>query len=85
VESSTRPSENGDDTSEDSISDIDTDTDDDDDDDDEIDLHHDGSPASRPLTADEARQLQKEWIKKYDPGSDSDEELSKYDNVRRYR
>ena len=88
LESSTKASENGDDTSEDSISDIDTDSDDeddDDDDDDDLDLddHGDG-PASRPLTADEARQLQKEWIKKYAPGSDSEEE-SKYDNVRRHR
>lgn len=44
------------DTSEDSISDLDTDTDDDDEED-EI--------GSRPLTADEARQLRREWIKKY--------------------
>lgn len=78
AESSTKASENGEDTSEDSISDIDTDSYDEDDE--NLDL----GPTSRPLTADETRQLQKEWIKKYDPGSDSEEE-SKYDNVRRQR
>ncbi len=46
------------DTSEDSISDLETDSDLENDQDD---------PGSRPLTADETRQLQKEWIKKYHP------------------
>ena len=46
-------------------------------------------PDSRPLTADETRRLQREWIKKYDPGSsdedEEEEEVSQYDNVRRAR
>ncbi len=67
------------DTSDDSISDLDTDTDSDEEEEDE-------EAGSRPLTSNEARQLQKEWIKKYDPDAavaDDDEELSKYENVRR--
>ena len=55
--------EEDEDTSEDSVSDLETDTDDEDDD----------GPDSRPLTANEARQLRKEWLKKNYLG-DSDKE-----------
>ncbi len=60
------------DTSEDSVSDLDTDTGEEDEDGSGADgraEEEDGGPASRPLTADEARQLQREWIKKYDPAA----------------
>lgn len=68
------------DTSDDSVSDIDTDTDSEEDED--VD-----DAGSRPLTSNEARQLQKEWIKKYDPaaarGGDHVEDVSTYDNVKK--
>ena len=48
------------DTSEDAISDLDTDTESDSEEEEE------DEPGSRPLTSNEARQLQKEWIKRYD-------------------
>ena len=74
------------DTSEDAISDLDTDTDSDDEDDEDED--GEGEAGSRPLTSNEARQLQKEWIKKYDPEAlidDDDEEVSKYENAPKKR
>ncbi|QQP50150.1 Putative LOC100168266, partial [Caligus rogercresseyi] len=59
--------DDGEDTSDDCVSDLDSDS--------------DGNAPRRgggnneeecrPLTADEARQLQREWIKKYDPGRHS--------------
>ena len=48
------------DTSEDAISDLDTDTESESEDEEE------DEPGSRPLTSNEARQLQKEWIKRYE-------------------
>ena len=68
------------DTSEDAISDLDTDTDSESEEDEE-------EPGSRPLTSNEARQLQKEWIKRYDPEAviddddDDREEKSQYENA----
>ncbi len=73
------------DTSEDSVSDLDTDSDEEEDED---------GPESRPLTADEARQLREEWMKKYAPAGarredlsddDDDEEDSDYENAGRSR
>ena len=41
------------------------------------------------LTSKETRQLQKEWMKRYNPGKgkehNSDEEVSQYDNVKKER
>ena len=54
------PSSDHGDTSEDAISDLDTDTES------ESEEDEDDEPGSRPLTSNEARQLQKEWIKRYD-------------------
>ena len=48
------------DTSEDEISDLDTDSESD-----EEEEGEDDDAGSRPLTSNEARQLQKEWIKRY--------------------
>ncbi len=73
------------DTSEDSVSDLDTDSDEEEDED---------GPESRPLTADEARQLREEWMKKYAPAGarredlsddDDEEEDSDYENAGRSR
>ena len=50
------------DTSEDAISDLDTDTESES----ELEDEDEDEPGSRPLTSNEARQLQKEWIKRYD-------------------
>ena len=65
-------------TSEDSVSDLDSD---------ELDLDEEGK--DKPLTAKEARQLQREWMKRYKGTTDtvvtnngSDEEVSRYDNVK---
>ena len=74
------------DTSEDSVSDLDTDSDEEEDEED--------GPESRPLTADEARQLREEWMKKYAPAGarredlsddDDDEKDSDYENAGRSR
>lgn len=59
------------DTSEDSFSDLNSDTSDEDDDEDDDEGERStrikkSGPESRPLTADETRLLQKEWIKKCD-------------------
>ena len=60
-EAADHPSSDGHgDTSEDAISDLDTDTESDSEEEEE------DEPGSRPLTSNEARQLQKEWIKRYD-------------------
>ena len=59
-------------TSEDSVSDLDSDEDDEDEND------------KKPLTAKEARQLQRAWLKqRYDDiRNGSDQEVSQYDNVK---
>ena len=65
-------------TSEDSVSDLDSDDPDDED--------YDEDPDKKPLTAKEARQLQRAWLKqRYDDirnGDRSDPEVSQYDNVK---
>ena len=60
-------------TSEDSATSLDSDEDDPDDED-----------SKKPLSAKEARQLQREWLKRIQNGDD-DEEISHYDNVKGHR
>ena len=60
-------------TSEDSATSLDSDEDDPDDED-----------SKKPLSAKEARQLQREWLKRIQNGDD-DEEISHYDNVKDHR
>lgn len=56
------------DTSDDSVSDLESDSEDED--------EADERPEDLPLTANEARQLSREWIKKFDPGTDSDSDYA---------